>query len=268
MSVRPAVRIPFYQVDAFADAPLAGNPAAVCALQFWLDDKRMQAIAAENNLSETCFFVPEGEDFRLRWFTPTVEVDLCGHGTLATAWVVFERFRREARRVRFHTRSGPLTVTREGERLVLDFPSLPAEAKPAPPDLAAGLARAPRQTLKAVNWLAVFDSAAEVRALTPDMAALARLAPAGVIVTAPADAADGCDFVSRYFAPAHGVAEDPVTGSAHCTLIPYWAQRLGRSRLHARQVSKRGGELFCEDRGARVAIGGRCALFLEGTMTL
>jgi len=262
------MRLPLYQVDAFAAVPFAGNPAAICPLDAWLDDARMQAIAAENNLAETAFFVRDSDGYRLRWFTPTVEVDLCGHATLASAWVVFERIEPGAAAVRFATRSGALGVTRDGDRLVLDFPALPAARQTAPADLVAGLGRAPAESWKASNWMAVFDRADDVRALAPDMAALVRLAPAGVIATAPAGAADGCDFVSRFFAPAHGVPEDPVTGSAHCTLVPYWAKRLGRARLHARQVSKRGGELFCEDRGPRVSIAGRCVLYLEGTISV
>ena len=259
-------RIPLYQLDAFTDVPLTGNPAAVCPLDSWLDDARMQAIAAENNLAETAFFVREGEGYRLRWFTPTVEVELCGHATLASAWVVFERLDRSADSVRFATRSGTLGVARTGDVLMMDFPAIPAARQPAPGDLAAGLRGAPAESWKAANWMAVFATAGEVRALDPDMAALARLAPAGTIATAPADPSDGCDFVSRFFAPAHGIPEDAVTGSAHCTLTPYWANRLGKTTLHARQISTRGGELWCEDRGPRVALGGRCALFLEGTI--
>lgn len=263
-----AMRLPLYQVDAFAAAPFEGNPAAICPLDSWLDDARMQAIAAENNLAETAFFVREGDTYCLRWFTPTVEVDLCGHATLASAWIVFDRIEPNATAVHFATRSGVLTVTRDGERLVMDFPALPATRQTAPADLLAGLRQAPSEVWRASNWMAVFERADDIRALAPDFAALARLAPAAVIATAPADPADGCDFVSRFFAPAHGVPEDPVTGSAHCTLTPYWAKRLGRTHLHARQISKRGGELFCEDRGERVSIAGRGALYLEGTISV
>lgn len=262
------MRLPIFQVDAFAAAPFEGNPAAICPLESWLDDARMQAIAAENNLAETAFFVREGDGYRLRWFTPKMEVDLCGHATLASASVVFDRLEPGKTAVRFATRSGLLTVSRDGDRLVLDFPALPAKREAAPADLRAGLGRAFAESWKASNWMAVFERAEDVRALAPDMAALARLAPAAVIATAPADPADGCDFVSRFFAPAHGVPEDPVTGSAHCTLTPYWAQRLGRQWLHARQISARGGHLWCEDRGARIAIAGRCVLYLEGTISV
>lgn len=257
------MKIPIYQIDAFTDAVFAGNPAAVCPLTEWLPDDRMQAIAAENNLAETAFFVGGDGRYDLRWFTPTVEVDLCGHATLATAWLVFDRLDTGADRVAFMTRSGEMTVSRDGARLVLDFPALPGEPCDAPDDLVRGLGVRPIETLRASNYLAVLDDEDAVRALAPDVTALARLAP--VIATAVGDEAD---FVSRFFAPAHGIAEDPVTGSAHCTLIPYWSRRLGRKTLRARQVSARGGTLYCEDRGERVAIGGDAAFYMEGTITL
>jgi predicted PhzF superfamily epimerase YddE/YHI9 len=255
--------LPIYQVDAFASGVFRGNPAAVCPLESWLADGVMQAIAAENNLSETAFFVPARDGYDLRWFTPTLEVDLCGHATLASAHIVFDRLDEAARTVRFHTRSGALEVARGGDLLVLDFPALPAEPCEPPAALLEGLGARPREVRRATNYLAVFDTEDAVRALAPDMARLLRLAPHAVIATAPG--AD-VDFVSRFFAPAHGVPEDPVTGSAHCTLTPYWAGRLGKERLHARQVSARGGDLWCTDRGARVAIAGRAVLYMEGTI--
>lgn len=257
------MRLPIYQVDAFASEVFRGNPAAVCPLENWLPAERMQAIAGENNLSETAFFVPGRDAYDLRWFTPTGEVDLCGHATLASAHVVFDRFKPEARLVRFSTRSGMLEVSRDAGLLVLDFPALPAEPCAAPQALIDGLGARPREVLRARNYLAVFDSEREVRALKPDMGLIAGLEPYALIVTAPGLDAD---FVSRFFAPAHGVPEDPVTGSAHCTLVPYWARRLGKVDLYARQVSARGGELFCADKGPRVAIGGRAVLFLEGAI--
>jgi len=257
------MRLPIYQVDAFAGAVFHGNPAAVCPLERWLEAPLMQSIAAENNLAETAFFVPRGDAYELRWFTPEVEVDLCGHATLASAFVIFERLERGKASVTFHSQSGPLTVRRDGERLTLDFPVSPPEACAPPPALEAGLGARPREVFKARDYMAVFDSAAQVRALVPRMDQLASLAARGTIVTAPGD---GVDFVSRFFAPGAGIPEDPVTGSAHCTLIPYWAKRLGRTRLVAHQVSARGGELICEDRGERVAIGGRAVLYLEGTI--
>jgi predicted PhzF superfamily epimerase YddE/YHI9 len=257
------MRLPIYQVDAFASEVFRGNPAAVCPLDRWLATERMQAIAAENNLSETAFFVPGRDGYDLRWFTPTLEVDLCGHATLASAYVVFDRLLPDARTVRFSTRSGMLEVSRDADLLVLDFPTLPAAPCVAPKALIDGLGVRPREVLRAKNYLAVFDSEHEVRALKPDMGLIAGLEPYALIVTAPgADA----DFVSRFFAPGHGVPEDPVTGSAHCTLVPYWAKRVGKSDLYARQVSARGGELFCADKGSRVAIGGRAVLYLEGAI--
>ncbi|MBW7850491.1 MAG: PhzF family phenazine biosynthesis protein [Rhodospirillales bacterium] len=261
--------LPIYQVDAFTASVFGGNPAAVVPLEYWLPDKVMQAIAAENNLSETAFFVPEADGWHLRWFTPTVEVDLCGHATLATAFVLFERFGITAPGVAFHTRSGRLEVLREGDHLVLDFPARPASPGPVPEGIGEALGAAPCEVLRAAGpglLMAVFDNAADVRKLVPDMGRIAGLAPFAVMVTAPGDG--GCDFVSRFFAPAQGVPEDPVTGSAHCTLVPYWSARLGRTRLHARQVSARGGELFCEDRGERVRIGGRAVLYLEGRVAV
>lgn len=261
------MRVPLYQIDAFADRPFTGNPAAVCPLDGWLPDAAMQAVAAENNLSETAFFVPEGEGYRLRWFTPTTEVDLCGHATLASAYVVFRWLAPQAGRVTFQTQqAGPLTVSRDGERLALDFPA----RRPSPCDgideIAAALGRRPAALLAARDYMAVYDSADEVFALAPDFAAVAALDRFAVIATAPGEG--DVDFVSRFFAPARGVNEDPVTGSAHCTLIPYWAERLGRDRLEARQVSPRGGALSCALKGDRVTIAGRAVLYLEGTITI
>jgi predicted PhzF superfamily epimerase YddE/YHI9 len=252
------VRVPLYQVDAFTAELFRGNPAAVCPLEFWPPDAMLQAIAAENNLSETAFFVREGDAYRLRWFTPKIEVELCGHATLASGFVLLE----SDGEVRFATRSGILKVRRDGEVLTMDLPALPALPMAAPPALAA---LKPRETLRASNWLAVFDREDEVRDLTPDFAKLATLHPYGVIVTARGDDAD---FVSRYFGPSFGIDEDPVTGSAHCTLTPYWSKRLGKTRLAAHQVSRRGGELMCEDLGARVALSGRCVLYLAGEIRI
>jgi len=253
--------IPYYQVDAFTGALFGGNPAGVCLLTDWLPDQVLQSIAAENNLAETAFVVQRDSFFDLRWFTPELEMDLCGHATLAPAHVIFRHLGYRASVVRFQTRSGILTVSREGERLTLDFPARPAVLSDAPADLSAGLGASPVITGKARDYLAVFESEEVVRNLQPDMAALMRLDCLGVIATAPGV---DCDFVSRFFAPRAGVPEDPVTGSAHCTLIPYWAERLGRMKLHARQVSPRGGELFCEHRGDRVGIGGHAVTYSSG----
>ncbi len=258
------MRIPNLIVDAFVSDTCQGNPAAVCPLDAWIDDAAMQAVAAHNALPETAFFVRRGRGYDLRWFTPTVEVALCGHATLASAFVIFERVAPEKRKVSFATRSGTLSVARAKDLLVMDFPSLPPVPIEAPPILEEGLGAAPVETWRAANILAVFDDAERVRTLAPDFDVLKRLHPYGVIVTAPAGPGDGCDFVSRFFGPSFGIDEDQVTGSAHCTLIPYWAERLGKAKLTARQVSARGGALVCEDKGARVAIGGRCRLASEG----
>jgi predicted PhzF superfamily epimerase YddE/YHI9 len=257
------MRLPLYQVDAFTDSVFSGNPAAVCPLSAWLPDATMQAIAAENNLAETAFFVPEGGDYTLRWFTPTVEVDLCGHATLAAGLVVFQFMEPQRHSVRFRTmKAGALTVGKRGELLEMDFPARPASPVKPPPDLLAALGGEPREVLRARDYLVVYDSAADVRALAPDLAALGEVDCWAAIVTAPG--ADGIDFVSRFFAPKQGIPEDPVTGSSHCTLVPYWARRLGKNTLEARQISRRGGALSCALDGERVSIAGRAALYLEG----
>ena len=266
------MRIPLYQIDAFVtEQPFSGNPAAVCPLDSWLPTDLMQAIAAENNLSETAFFVAEGEGYRLRWFTPATEVDLCGHATLASAYVVFDRLSPARRSVTFTTeKAGPLTVTRDGDLLALDFPARPPEACATTDAVTDALGRRPAALLAARDYLAVYDSADEIAALKPNVAAVAALDRFAVIVTAPGRGE--VDFVSRFFAPARGVDEDPVTGSAHCTLIPYWAERLGKTRLMARQLSRRGGALACavvgSPGGGRVTIAGRAVPFLEGTIAL
>jgi len=265
------MRIPLYQIDAFADGPFTGNPAAVCPLETWLPDDVMQAIAAENNLSETAFFVPEGEGYRLRWFTPSTEVDLCGHATLAAAFVVFRWLSPERRRITFETQqAGRLTVARDGDRLALDFPSRPPAPCAMSEPLVAALGHRPVALLAARDYLAIYESADDIAALAPDFAALAALDRFAIIVTAPGPGAEGggVDFVSRFFAPARGVDEDPVTGSSHCTLIPYWATRLGKTRLDARQLSRRGGALSCALNGDRVTIAGRALPYLEGTITI
>lgn len=262
------MQLPLHQVDAFADAVFAGNPAAVVPLERWLPDALMQAIAAENNLAETAFTVPAGDAWDLRWFTPTVEVDLCGHATLAAAWVLAHTTAPGRPTYRFLTRrAGDLTVDVEGDRLTLDLPARPATPAMPHPGLAAALGAAPRAVLRAgINLLAVFDTAEAVLALAPRFAELP--GPEGLSVIATAPGQDGVDFVSRYFAPALGIDEDPVTGSAHCTLVPYWAARLGRDRLEARQVSRRGGALSCRLAGERVRMTGRVVPYLEGRITV
>lgn len=260
------MKLPLYQVDAFASRVFAGNPAAVVPLEQWLPDATLQAIAAENNLSETAFLVGADGRYRIRWMTPASEVDLCGHATLASAWVVFNVLEPGRREVTFASNSGALSVSAEGEGLALDFPSRPAEPAPGAIEaVGAALGRRPSLVLASRDYLAVFDAEEDVLALAPDMARVEALDLMAVIATAPGS---DCDFVSRFFAPQVGVPEDPVTGSAHCTLVPYWAARLGRATLFARQLSRRGGELWCEDHGDRVSIAGRAALYLSGTIEL
>jgi PhzF family phenazine biosynthesis protein len=255
-----------FWVDAFTDRVFSGNPAAVVLLDAWPTDGRMQAIAAENGVSETAYLVREAAAWRIRWFTPRIELDLCGHATLAAAFVVMTRLDPGANRVEFLSKSGPLAVTRADDSLVLDLPTQPATPCAASPGLVRALGRAPSETLeKPHSYVAAFDGPDAVASLTPDMALLAALDRPSVIVTAPGL---DCDFVSRFFAPAIGVPEDPVTGSAHCTLTPFWSKKLGKTRLHARQLSARGGALWCEDRGERVRLGGHAVLFLEGRLHL
>ena len=261
------MRTLIFQVDAFATGLFAGNPAAVMPMERFLDDATLQSIAAENNLSETAFLVRDGDDYRLRWFTPAIEVPLCGHATLASAAVVMERLERGRTSVVFHSASGPLAVKRAGAGYVMDFPARPSAAVATPAGLAEALGVAPVEVYSnEFNHLALLDSARTVRALAPDFAAIARLDRPGVIVTAPGD--ESYDFVSRYFAPAKGVPEDPVTGGAHCMLAPYWARRLGRSAFRAFQASKRGGEIVCRLVGDRVELEGGCVFYLEGAVEI
>jgi PhzF family phenazine biosynthesis protein len=258
----PKLRI--YQIDAFTDRLYGGNPAAVVPLEDWLDDATMQSIGLENNLAETAFFAPEKQGFRLRWFTPEVEVKLCGHATLASAYVLFNILEPGRREVKFETLSGALTVTASGERLVMDFPRWTLDPIDNVPDaVAGGLHATPAQVFSTAdggNLFAVFASEADVRALSPDFATLKTL-NAGVIATAPGEQSD---CVVRYFAPAYGIDEDAGTGSIHCALTPYWSERLRKNTVHSRQISKRGAELYCELKGNRVEIAGHAAKYLEG----
>jgi PhzF family phenazine biosynthesis protein len=261
------MRTRLFQIDAFTTRRFAGNPAAVMPMDSFLSDALLQAIAAENNLAETAFLVPEGNDYRLRWFTPTTEVPLCGHATLASAAVVMERLEPGRSRVVFHSASGPLTVDRVDTRYVMDFPVRRSEPVSTPPGLADALDVAPIEVLvNDFNYMALLESAQIVRALAPDIAALARLDRDGVIVTAAGDGA--YDFVSRYFAPAKGIPEDPVTGGAHCMLVPYWAKRLGKTTFRAYQASRRGGEIICRLAGERVELEGSCVFYLEGEVDI
>jgi PhzF family phenazine biosynthesis protein len=268
------MQLPMYQVDAFTDELFAGNPAAVCPLSAWLPDETLHNIAQENNLSETAFTVPAGAPgtYALRWFTPTVEVDLCGHATLAAAWVHFFALG-AGPLLRFQTRSGELIVQRHGDMLELDFPSVPPHPTVPPPALAGLLGRPPQSVHRmrpvhgAPYYLAVYEQASAVAGLSPDTDGLRSVLGANVIVTAPADS-PGLDFVSRFFAPASGVPEDPVTGSAHCSLAPYWSDRLGKTRLVGRQISARGGTVVCVLDGDRVRLQGQGVLYLRGEISL
>ncbi len=258
------MNLPLYWVDAFTDKTFHGNPAAVVLLDRWLPDTTMQNIAFENGLAETAFVVrTDVARFQLRWFTPGAEVDLCGHATLATAFALFTPLNQPGNSVTFDSKSGPLTVSRRGEMLELDFPSMPpAPESSALCNVTAAIGQTPQWLGRTkFDLFAVLPDAVAVEALEPDLAKIAALGGRGLIVTAPGV---DCDFVSRFFAPQVSVPEDPVTGSAHCALIPYWAQRLGKNRLHARQLSPRGGVLWCELRGDRVGIAGHAVLYLRG----
>ena len=258
-------RFRLYQIDAFTSERFAGNPAAVVPLEEWLDDATLQAVAAENNLSETAFFIPDGDGYELRWFTPQLEVNLCGHATLATAFVLFEELDPGRTEARFESRSGELRVRRSGDHLVMDFPKwVLRSAEDIPAALIEGLGCEPQAVLMTDtrdNYFAVYERESEVRAIEPDFARLATLHPAGVAITAPGDRSD---CASRYFAPSWGIPEDPATGSVHCGLAPYWGERLGKQEIFARQVSERGAELHCEIHEDRVLIGGHATKYLEG----
>ena len=259
------MQLPIYQVDAFTNGAFSGNPAAIVILDEWLPDPTLQAIAEENNLSETAFVVPRADHFHLRWFTPTVEVDLCGHATLASAHVIFRHGYTEKKQIVFQSKGGRLTVTRQGELLAMDFPALPQRRLEDDPAIGQALGATPRELYTTRDLLAVFENQKDVEALAPDFPAVAQLDTFAIIATAPGE---DCDFVSRFFAPAKGIPEDPVTGSAHCTLVPYWSARLGQSKLHAKQLSSRGGEIFCEHQGERVVLMGRTKEYLRGDIDI
>ncbi len=260
-------KIKIFQVDAFTSELFKGNPAAVCLLDQWLDKDLMQSIAAENNLSETAFITRAGDQYSIRWFTPTVEVDLCGHATLASAYVIFNQTDYQATEIIFHSsRSGELTVTKDGPNLYLDFPAdvfLPCENLP---EITQGIGCEPLEVYKGkTDYMAVLGSEAEVQNIQPDFIAIEKLAARGLIVTAPGK---NVDFVSRFFGPQCGVNEDPVTGSAHTTLTPYWSAKLGKTRMTAKQISKREGELQCQYAPPRVVIGGEAQLYLIGEVII
>lgn len=262
------MRVPIYQVDAFASKRFEGNPAAVMLLPAYPDDSVMLQLAGENNLAETAFLVRDGADWRIRWFTPRVEVPLCGHATLASAAVVMERLEAARTEVVFHSASGPLSVKRTASGYLMDFPSRPSQRlDPAPAAIANSLGASPLEVWQnEFNYLVLLDSPSAVRALQPDFRAISRLDRPGLIVTAAGEGE--FDFTSRYFAPAKGVDEDPVTGGAHCMLAPFWAPRLGKSDFLARQASRRGGTVRCRLRGTRVELEGSCVFYLEGEVEL
>jgi PhzF family phenazine biosynthesis protein len=255
------MRIPIFKVDAFTNRVFSGNPAAVCPLDYWLNDGQLQSIAAENNLSETAFIVNRGGYYQLRWFTPQIEVDICGHATLASAFVIMNQIDSSLEQVTFGTRAGELQVTKKGDLYAMNFPAHRPQPCPMPPELLKALEVPPREVLASNYYMVVYDSEEDIRELSPYMKLIKELDRLAVIVTAPGK---DVDFVSRFFAPAVGIPEDPVTGSAHCTLIPYWSEKLHKKNMRARQISSRGGEIFCEDQGKRVIIAGQAVLYLEG----
>lgn len=259
------MKLPIYQVDAFASEPFEGNPAAVCPLDHWLPDKLMQQIAMENNLSETAFFVPEDEDYRLRWFTPTTEVDLCGHATLASAHVLFEHLDYDQKVIRFDSNSGELKVRKEGDRLVMNFPAAKINRTEVPDFLEEAVGVSVKELYHDTDYLYVVENEKQVRNLNPDIREMAKADVRGIIVTAPADE---YDFVSRFFAPNAGVDEDPVTGSAHTMLTPYWSDSLNKKKLVGRQVSRRGGTVYCHHKGDRVEISGEACTVMQGEFTI
>ncbi len=259
------MKLPLFQIDAFAEGPFQGNPAAVCPLEDWLPDEVLQAIAEENNLSETAFYVGRDGRYDLRWFTPRKEVDLCGHATLAAGHVIFERDGPALAEISFQSKSGPLTVTRLGPELQLDFPAVFGEPCDPPAALIEGLGLTPIGCQKAMDYLAIFKDEHTIRSLQPDFSNLKNLDLRGVIVTSPGSETD---FVSRFFAPKYGIDEDPVTGSAHCALTPYWADQFGVCKLTAQQLSRRTGRLRCEWKGDRVLLSGQTRAYLEGTIDL
>jgi len=255
--------IPIYQADAFTSKLFGGNPAAICPLTEWLPDEVMQKIAVENNLAETAFFVKKGKGFLLRWFTPEYEIDLCGHATLASAHILFTELGYTGDTIHFETvKAGVLTVQRNGDKYTMDFPSRPPIPIEEPNGLVAALGGTqPVAILRSRDFFVVYKSEAEIRDLAPDFFALSKMDTIGVVVTAPGK---DVDFVSRFFAPGAGIPEDPVTGSAHCNLIPYWAKKLGKNKLHAYQISARKGELWCELKGDRVLMSGNAVTYLKG----
>ncbi len=259
------MKIPLYQIDAFASELFAGNPAAVCPLDKWLPDEIMQSIAAENNLSETAFFVPRGNGFHIRWFTPANEVDLCGHATLAAAYILFNTLGYKKDKIEFDSKSGILTVTKDNEWLVMDFPAQPPVSCDIPEEIIKAFNIEPIECLKSEDFIVVFEREIDIESAHPDFGQLIKLDLRGVIITAKSSR---YDFVARFFAPKYGIPEDPVTGSAYTQLAPYWVSKIGPKRFSVKQMSSRGGELTCELVGDRVLISGRAVKYLEGTIKI
>ena len=257
------MKIDIYQIDAFANKAFEGNPAAVCPLNSWLPDELMQSIAAENNLAETAFFVPEGTGYFIRWFTPITEVDLCGHATLASAYVLFNILDFNGDKIDFDSKSGILSVSRDGDSLIMDFPSQPPEPCDTPKEIIEAFGMMPNECLKYEDYVVIFDNAEQVQMADPDFEILKKLDCRGVIISS---LSEEYDFVARFFAPNFGIPEDPVTGSAYTRLVPYWAQKTDKTRFRVKQLSSRGGELLCELRDDRVLISGRAVKYLEGSL--
>ena len=257
------MKIDIYQIDAFANKAFEGNPAAVCPLNSWLPDELMQSIAAENNLAETAFFVPQGTGYFIRWFTPITEVDLCGHATLASAYVLFNILDFNGDKIDFDSKSGILSVSRDGDSLIMDFPSQPPEPCDTPKEIIEAFGMMPNECLKYEDYVVIFDNAEQVQMADPDFEILKKLDCRGVIISS---LSEEYDFVARFFAPNFGIPEDPVTGSAYTRLVPYWAQKTDKTRFRVKQLSSRGGELLCELRDDRVLISGRAVKYLEGSL--
>ena len=259
------MKLKIYQIDAFAEKIFQGNPAAVCPLESWLDDSILQAIAEENNLSETAYFVPTKKGFHIRWFTPTIEVNLCGHATLAAAFVLFNMLNYEKETITFDSKSGDLIVTKKGELIEMDFPAETLKTCPTPEELVEALGKRPTEVLAGSDYVAIFDSEEDIGEIKPDFSKLANLGLRGVAITAKGN---DVDFISRFFAPKYGIDEDPVTGSAHCALAPFWSEKLNRKKLFAAQLSKRGGQVQCEVTGERVFLSGCAVKYLEGEIVV
>lgn len=263
----------YYVVDVFTDELFKGNPAGVCLLDHWIDDDKLQSIAYENNLSETAFLVKQNGCYDLRWFTPTIEIDLCGHATIASAYVLFNFYEKALQEISFKTKSGIMKVSQKGKTLFLDFPTRKATPTINYKTFNKAFSCENIGVYKAVDFLVVFEDESQVKNINPDFSILSKIKNEaqidndsfGIIITAKGT---DCDFVSRFFAPNAGVDEDPVTGRAHCTLIPYWAEKLGKSKLTARQLSKRTGEIDCEFCGERVLIGAKAVLYLTGSISI